>query len=231
MGLAHSPRIVTNGLVLCLDAGNTKSYPGSGTTWIDISRNGNNGTLTNGPTFSSANTGSIVFDGTNDFVSIPNFTYRFNTSFTLSIWIRFIALTTLPTTLISNYSGTITGNDGVFLEINASNAVRFVYRNLGVDVFDFASGAVTINTTYNIVATVSNTGGAKLYINSQQLPLTSGVSSLFTPTNTTLVINRLDSATGRYTNSNTYLAAVYNRALSATEVAQNFNALRGRFGI
>ena len=70
MALAHSPRIVTDGLALCLDAGNTKSYSGSGTTWNDLSGNGNTGTLTNGPTYSSDNGGSIFFDGTNDYVSL-----------------------------------------------------------------------------------------------------------------------------------------------------------------
>jgi hypothetical protein len=69
MGLSHSPSIATNGLVLCLDAANRKSYPGSGTTWTDLSGNGNNGTLTNGPTYSSANGGSLSFDGTNDVVN------------------------------------------------------------------------------------------------------------------------------------------------------------------
>ena len=61
MGLVHSPRIVTDGLVLALDAGNTKSYPGSGTTWTDLSRIRANGTLTNGPTFSSNNGGTLCF--------------------------------------------------------------------------------------------------------------------------------------------------------------------------
>ena len=61
-----------NGLVLALDAANTKSYPGSGTTWTDLSGRGNTGTLTNGPTYSSANGGSIVFDGTNDYVVVNN---------------------------------------------------------------------------------------------------------------------------------------------------------------
>jgi hypothetical protein len=60
--------IVTNGLALYLDAGNASSYPGSGTNWTDLSSNGRNGTLTNGPTYSATNGGSIVFDGTNDFV-------------------------------------------------------------------------------------------------------------------------------------------------------------------
>ena len=72
MGLAHSPKIVTNGLVLCLDAGNTKSYPGSGTAWTDLSGRGNNGTLTNGPTYSSTNGGSVVFDAVDDYVTVPH---------------------------------------------------------------------------------------------------------------------------------------------------------------
>lgn len=72
MALNHSPKIVTNGLVLYLDAANQKSYPGSGTTWTDLSGNGNTGTLTNGPTFSANNNGGIVFDGANDYVSISN---------------------------------------------------------------------------------------------------------------------------------------------------------------
>ena len=70
MSLFHSPSLVTSGLVLCLDAGNPKSYPGSGTTWTDLSGRGNHGTLVNGPTFNSANGGSIVFDGSNDYVEL-----------------------------------------------------------------------------------------------------------------------------------------------------------------
>ena len=70
MGISYNPKIVTNGLVLCLDAANAKSYPGSGTAWTDLSGLGNTGTLTNGPTYSSANNGSIVLDGINDYTSI-----------------------------------------------------------------------------------------------------------------------------------------------------------------
>jgi hypothetical protein len=64
--------IVTDGLVLSLDAGNANSYPGTGTNWADLSGNGLNGTLVNGPTYNSANLGSIVFDGTNDHVTVAN---------------------------------------------------------------------------------------------------------------------------------------------------------------
>ena len=68
MALNHGPKLVTDGLVLWMDAADRTSYPGSGTTWTDLTRNGYNGTLTNGPTFSSANGGAIVLDGTDDYV-------------------------------------------------------------------------------------------------------------------------------------------------------------------
>ena len=67
MGLSHSPRIVTNGLVLCVDAANPRSYPGAGTAWTDLSKQGNNGTLTNSPTFSRNNGGRFSFDGSKVF--------------------------------------------------------------------------------------------------------------------------------------------------------------------
>ena len=83
MGLAHSPSIITQNLVLCLDAGNIKSYPGSGTTWTDVI-GGDNGTLTNGPTYSN---GNIVFDGVNDIVSsVSNLTL--GGSFSISLWLK-----------------------------------------------------------------------------------------------------------------------------------------------
>ena len=87
MGFGNGPRIVSNGLVLALDAADKNSYPGSGITWRDVSGNNNNGTLTNGPTFDSSNGGSIVFDGTNDFVtgSIGSI----NAPFTFSVFGKF----------------------------------------------------------------------------------------------------------------------------------------------
>lgn len=74
MSIYGGPDIITDGLVFCLDAANSKSYPGTGTAWTDLSGNDNNGTLTNGPTFDSSNGGSIVFDGVNDQVNCGNIT-------------------------------------------------------------------------------------------------------------------------------------------------------------
>ena len=72
MGLGHSPSVVTSGLVLALDAGNTKSYPGSGATWTDLSGNGNTGTLQNSPTYSSANSGYFTLNGSTQYATGTN---------------------------------------------------------------------------------------------------------------------------------------------------------------
>ena len=89
MAINVRPSIVTSGLVLNLDAANMKSYPRSGTTWRDLSGLGNNGTLTNGPTFNSQNGGSIVFDGVDDYASINNTIGNFGTSdFTINFFFK-----------------------------------------------------------------------------------------------------------------------------------------------
>ncbi len=87
MSVISGPNIVTNGLVLHLDAANTKSYSGSGTTWTDLSGNGNNGTLTNGPTFDSANYGSVVHDGVDDYI-VGNTPVTGNTNATMTGFVK-----------------------------------------------------------------------------------------------------------------------------------------------
>ena len=89
MAFSYSPKIITDGLVLYLDAANPYSYVSGSTAWNDISRGGNNGTLINGPTFSIESLGSIVFDGTNDYVAATNLTGSTTNSFTLETWVNF----------------------------------------------------------------------------------------------------------------------------------------------
>jgi hypothetical protein len=93
-----APNIVTDGLVLYLDAANTKSYVSGSTTWNDMSGFSNNGTLVNGPTFNSANGGSIVFDGVNDYVDCNSTIVNLNSSFTFASWVK------TPLNLSSNSS-------------------------------------------------------------------------------------------------------------------------------
>ena len=92
MGLSHSPRIVTDGLVFCVDAGDKMSYPGAGTTWTDLSKNRNNGTLINGPTFDSANGGSISLDGSNDYISVGSFNEDSSQDLSVMVWVYPIVL-------------------------------------------------------------------------------------------------------------------------------------------
>ena len=88
MAFSYSPKIVTNGLVLCLDAANRRSYPGAGTAWTDLSGNNNHATLINGPIFNNINTGNIIFDGTNDTSSFGNVLNLRTNNFTLIQWIK-----------------------------------------------------------------------------------------------------------------------------------------------
>ena len=102
MSLYHSPQISLNGLVLCLDAANPKSYPGSGTTWTDLSGNGNNGTLVNGVGYSSDNLGSLVFDGANDYVNAGNLG-SFYSQGTISYWMNSSAVENFRNPLSTHY--------------------------------------------------------------------------------------------------------------------------------
>jgi hypothetical protein len=90
MGIAYNPRTITDGLVLCLDAANPKSYPGSGTIWTDLSGNGNNGTLVNGVGYNSGNLGSLVFDGVDDVINLSSSSsiQNLTTNFTISTIVR-----------------------------------------------------------------------------------------------------------------------------------------------
>ena len=127
MAASAGPDIVEDGLVLYLDAGNEESYPGTGTTWKDLSGNGNDGTLTNGPTFSGDNTGGITFDGSNDYVDCGDI--DITSSFTLSVWFKG------NPTGHGNYCGILNksnnnnfGNYGLYGDIS-SNYVRFGFLN------------------------------------------------------------------------------------------------------
>jgi hypothetical protein len=230
--------IVENGLVLYLDAGTSTSYSGTGTTWTDLSGNGNNGTLTNGPTYSSANGGSIVFDGTNDSVenTSPNLGITGNASITLSCWFYFTG-----TSSAGSYWSLLSYGNGPTALDTFALAIFDVYRLT----FAFNGGnqaisnqnVITTNTWYNFVGT--KTPGAintttKLYLNGSEISIASA------PTGTPNVTSRVIRV-GRWTNDESIYGyyytgripqvSIYNRALTATEVSQNFEALRGRYGI
>jgi hypothetical protein len=224
MGFYRGPHIVTDGLVLALDAANTKSYPGTGTTWSDVSGNNNNGTLTNGPTFNSANGGSIVFDGTNDYAQIAHNTILNPTlNMTMAVWIN---ITNFINSMAICGKGTqVNGSGGFDFRIDNSSSLNLVK-------YFIVDQTVTItplqtNTWYNICAVQGSTS-VIYYINGLQVGSFS--NSVNYQTNTTTFKICLDRAS-IYTPSRIANFMFYNRAITASEILQNYNATKSRFNL
>jgi hypothetical protein len=231
MSLSHSPKIVTNGLVLCLDAADKKSYPGTGTLWTDRSGNGNNGTLVSTPTFNSGNGGSLSFDGT-DYVTVPN-SDNINLVNTISLetWVKYT--TPLNTVLIEKSSinshyqlqifSSSLGSPGIpgqlvfMLQPNSDNWV--------------VTGIVTNDGNwYHVVGTYDRTvTTAKIYVNGILRNTNSSILNGPTGHTQPLLIGSRSGGSGF--GGSIGGVKIYNRALTAQEILQNFNATRGRYGI
>jgi hypothetical protein len=216
MSLSHSPKIVTNGLVLCLDAADKKSYPGTGNTWFDRSGNGNNGALTNGPTFSSSNGGNIVFDGSNDYINNP-LTKTINCTF--SCWAR---INVLNNAMLFNAGINGLGPDLFFYNGFIS------WNTWDGDVNKFSTiPASAINGNFHHYVVVNDSAtNAKLYYDGNLLG-TAIYKNAAGNTNLTIGGN-IDSFQWNGSISN---FLVYNKLLTPQEILQNFNATRGRYGI
>jgi hypothetical protein len=239
MSFIHSPKIVTDGLVLSLDAGNVKSYPGSGTVWTDKSGFNNNGTLTNGPTFNSANGGSIVFDGSNDYISTPIQTI--SRPWTFSTWFNFSSLIANggfntffgQDTSVSVSRGTFYFQKaGATIEGLQQNKINFsLVKTDGSIVVTNGLNAVQTNTWYNYTAVLTTTS-ISLYENGVLQNTTTNSDSFITP-NTNIVLNAgyFNNSIVDYWPGQSSIFQMYNRALSAQEVLQNYNATKSRFGL
>ncbi len=224
MGLAHSPRIVTDGLVLCLDAGNTKSYPGSGTTWFDLSGNGNNGTLQNSPTYDTNNLGSFSLDGSDDrvLISCNNSTIRTFNSTTQFI-VKLPVYSGAQRCILSYRTG------AGLLYIGKSNSKIFCFYNQLSPSAAFSVGNIAANSTIICAVTCDATNNLlSTYINGTLAGSASRTGWISTY-HTSLYLG-FDSIP-EYMLGNFYQFSHYNRVLTASEIKQNFTALRGRFGI
>jgi hypothetical protein len=220
MAFYYSPKIVTDGLVLYLDAANPNSYVSGSTTWGDISRGGNNGTLINGVSYNGLNGGSLVFDGVDDYVLINNGIYNINGG-TLNIWFKRSGTTG---TIIGSYGGSGNQRTPTF-DRNGSNIGwefgSLPSRNTGISFTD--------NTWFNMSMTFNSSFNVNVYIN-----------SVLTNTETSLnpisfwnqfVVGRYGNFGSSYAKGNFSIVQVYNRALSAQEILQNYNATKSRFGL
>ena len=239
MSLIHNANVVRDGLVLYLDAANPKSYPGSGTTWYDLSGNGNHGTLTNGPTYNSDNKGSIVFDGSDDRTNFGNkSTFNFTGAEDVSIiaWIK----PSLPT----RFDGVILGkigytlNKGWMFSITDYSGGTSPYLFMTYGTNTRASSKTLPASIYSqwifVAVTSKYQGQLLLYFNG--LPLTGYTpatidTTVLSPSGIEMWAGQRIDSSDRVYKGNMSVIQIYNRALSAAEIAQNFEATRGRYSI
>ena len=218
MALQHHPRIVSNGLIMYIDAANTRSYSGSGNTALGLIT-GIDGTLVNGVGFTSANNGAFTFDGSNDYINFGNSSSAQQSSGTLSAWAK-------ASSPGGGYRGIIAKQGAYGLFYTDSVLVAYDWaadapRSTGINIAD--------NTWKNVVLTYQSgvSNGTRIYIN--------GVSVL---TTTITILNQINNLFGgAEANASQYAACsvssfnMYNRVLTAQEILQNYNATKKRFGL
>lgn len=213
---------VTNGLVLYLDAVNTKSYPGSGNNWFDLTENMNVGTLENGATFSSSNGGSIFFDGVNDYVQVQAIKGLTSpTSYTISSWFKPISTGGLDLgfATILGYSGSRrllwnSGTKNILAQMGGSGVVS-------------TTNSVPVNDwSYVTYIYDMDLNKEYLYINGVYNGIANNTSSTF---NSTFYLGFYGDPNYYLLNGNISMVHIYNRRLSDSEVLQNYNALKSRF--
>jgi hypothetical protein len=241
MSIAYNSSIVTSTLLLCLDAGNPRSYPGSGTSWFDISGNGNHFTLFNGITYNSS--GFFTFDGVNDYaasnnnINLTGFDY-----IVAEVW--FASNVTSPNAMLIEHTAnwnTNTGGWGLAINTNgnadAPGTMHTNHNSEGARNYLFTIGT-NWNTQVNIFSRISDSTGRLTYCNGNLMTFDAGPGY---PTNT------VTTAGGSFANAILYLgsrggtAGFYNGRLSivklygikftSDQTSQNFNAMRGRYGI
>lgn len=226
MSYANGPKIVTNGLVLCLDAGNSKSYPGSGNTWYDISGNIYTGTLTNGVVFDNGNGGNIVFDGINDYVTCGTIPFTSNL-FSLELIFSWNDYNT-------STIGFIIAGVNEQIEVHTgggagTNGLRFIpYDAPTYGLLDVPN--VISNGINHVIFTAAYSSPSKAYKNGQLVGTSASTSTIGLNANQTLNIGRRSNNT-YFFDGKIYSIKIYNRVLENYEIVQNYNALKGRFNL
>jgi hypothetical protein len=217
-----STAMISTGLILNLDASNSASYPGTGTVWTDLSGSGNHGTLINSPAFSSSNGGNLVLNGSNSYV---NTTIVKSASMTFSSWAKSSSSTSLKLSMLFN-----SGNASVQMGPNLWFSGDLVCWNTGDSQGNpfgsFKITSVTRNWHNYTVVNDAVANNAKLYFDGNLVGTAAYRDNTYTPN---LFIGDFGSATYTW-NGNIANFQAYNRILTAAEVLQNYNALKGRFG-
>ena len=228
--------VVQSGLVLNLDAGASRSYGGSGTTWTDLSGSGNTGTLTNGPTYSSSNGGSLVFDGSNQYVNIgtQSLVGSGTAPFTVEIWFYNTKTISGPEyTQLFN----IKQDTELFTNLYNPSGTFYIFSAfrgqtqwaIPLTQSDYLNKWICLTFVYN-GGNKSTASSFITYTNAVQLPTGSvnlGTAGGVSNTNTIGIAG----GGAPYHQGNISAYRIYNRALSAAEIKQNYNAMRGRYSL
>ena len=231
MGISYNPSIVTSGLVVYLDAGNTKSYPGSGTVWSDISRNGVNANLTGSPLFTTTALGGLTFStdptwAAGGYADIPHSVSIANiTTFTLSFGIFSTG------TQSSNGASVFhKGNESTtgFICEPINDSIRINYGNGSSWFWETITTPLTHNTPaiYDIVY-----NGTQLKIYKNGVELSSNTVVIAWDNTNVIRIGRRRGHLQHYLYGTIFFEKFYNRVLTPEEILENFNAARGRYGI
>ena len=211
MGIQYNPRIVTDGLTNYFDAGNTKSYPGSGTTWYNLISGGVNGTLTNGPTYSSVNGGVIALDGVNDYIYVP---LNLSTStYTIMGAARYV--------VIGGRTFSASTNNWLMGHWNGTT------QNYYAEGWVSSVGNGASDTNWRIYAATGDYSGDSwgMYVNGQ-LNVSPNSGGSAGPNGFSI---GSAFASSEFSNSHISNLLVYNRVLTAAEIQQNYNALKSRY--
>lgn len=231
MAIKYNTTIVRNGLVLHLDAANTKSYPGSGTAWNDLSGNKNHGTLGNAVGYSANNTGSMVFDGVDDYVDCGgNASIKPTSAITVSAWFKFTTITSNNRILSDWHQAGVTGDRWIFYNPTASTVTWYMISSVTGEAGVPVAYTPTLNQWVNLVGTY-NGSNQILYVNGAEFSSRARTGLLYAGNSTQTVRIGRQAESGGSLNGNISQVSIYNRALSAQEIQQNFEAMRGRYGL
>ena len=228
MSIGYNPSIPTSGLILCLDAGNRRSYPGSGTAWYDASTTNPASTLVNGPTYSSANLGTITFDGINDYAS-SSITAGFTGAMTV---ITFGKSTNATWNNWAGLGSARVGN-GYIIHNDSGNTTTTYYVLSSAGTY-YAIGTVSPSNIQNYNMYAVSTNGSNLHKGYLNGALVNTDTTAITRTNTGSAQSTylgLDDGLGRYNALSITYHAIYNTQLSDSQISQVYQALRGRYGI
>ena len=224
MGFYRGPNIVTDGLVFAVDAGSERCYPGTGTSTTNIMSQASPGTLQNGVGFNTANGGFWEFDGVDDKIEVTNFPISvFNGSCTMESWVYWNDDS--RSIILGNYN---VGANDVNFEKLTGKTLRFYWNRGERDVT--ASNVVVLNTWQCVVFVRDTTANAfKFYVNGILVQTISNDGSNIASTGSTFRIGA-DSRNGStVTNGDISTVRMYNIALTAAQVTQNYNAQKSRF--